>query len=90
MSQVHARFRLDQVTRGTGYYKAKVEDEYKPVEAASVKMSAVQGPPFGSATPSGSVDMFIVNPGASEMFLSAKIGQEFDVLFSPVPKEQHV
>ncbi len=84
MAQVHARFRLDQVTRGIGYYKAPGEEEFTQVETANVKLDAVQGPPFGSATPSGSIQMFIVNPGASAMFLEAKIGQEFDVLFSPV------
>ncbi len=82
--RVHARFRLHQVTRGTGYYKAPGEEEAKQIESAYVRLGAVQGEPFGSATPNGSIEMFIVNPGASELFLHAPIGQEFDVFLSPV------
>ncbi|MGH2478513.1 MAG: hypothetical protein ACRDHW_02510 [Ktedonobacteraceae bacterium] len=58
--------------------------EWEVVEAARVKLGAVQGEPFGSATPSGSLDMVIVNPAALKIFREAKLGQEFDVLFSPV------
>lgn len=82
--QVHARFRLDQVNRGQGYYKAPGEEEAKLVEAAHVVLGAVQGEPFGAYTPSGKLDMFIVNPPAAQVFFDAPIGQEFDLLLSPV------
>ena len=82
--QVHARFRLEKVTRGQGYFKEPGStEEPRTIEAASVSLSAVQGEPFGAYTPSGKVDMFIVNPGAAQVFFDAPIGQEFDVLISP-------
>jgi hypothetical protein len=87
-NQVHARFRLDQVTRMQGYYKAPGEQETKLVEGSYVQLGAVQGEPFGSATPSGDLKMGIVNPNASQMFFDAKIGQEFDILISPVRAEE--
>jgi hypothetical protein len=85
---IHARFRLDQVTRGRGYYKAPGEQETAIVEAANVELGAVQGEPFGSATPSGKLQMFIVNPSASEVFFGLPIGTEFDVLLSPVKTKE--
>jgi hypothetical protein len=81
--QVHARFRLDRVTRMGGSYKAPGEQEAKAVEGAYVELNAVQGEPFGSATPSGSLKMGIVNPSAARVFFDADIGQEFDILFTP-------
>jgi hypothetical protein len=88
MSTVHARFRLDQVTRGQGYFKEPGStSEPRVIEAAHVLLSAVKGEPFGAYTPQGKLDMFIVNPAASQMFFDASIGQEFDLLISPVPKE---
>jgi hypothetical protein len=44
----------------------------------------VQGEPFGAYTPSGKLDMFIVNPSAAKVFFAARIGQEFDIILSPV------
>lgn len=82
--QVHARFRLDQVNRSQGYYCAPGEHETKTVEAAYVTLGAVKGDPFGAASPSGRFEMLIVNPPAAQMFFDAKIGQEFDILISPV------
>lgn len=84
---IHARFTLNSVTRGQGYFKASGEEEAKVVEAASVQLLAVQGEPFGAYTPSGKIDMFIVNPSASQVFFDAPIGQEFDIVFSPVHKD---
>jgi len=85
---IYARFRLDQVTRGQGYFKEPGStSEPRTIEAAHVLLSAVQGEPFGAYTPSGKLDMFIVNPVASQLFFSAPIGQEFDILISPVQKE---
>ncbi len=85
MSQVQARFRLDQVTRGQGYFKEHGStEEPRSIEAARVLLNAVQGEPFGAYTPSGKLDMFIVNPAASQMFFDASIGQEFGILISPV------
>ncbi len=70
--RIHARFRLDQVNRGRGFYKAPGETEAEP---------------FGSATPSAHLDMGIVNPSAAKVFFEARIGQEFDMFFSPVEEE---
>jgi hypothetical protein len=81
--QVHARFYLNSVTRGQGYYKAPGEEEAKSVESAQVTLNAVKGEPFGAYTPSGRLDMFIVNPSAARVFFDADIGQEFDILFTP-------
>lgn len=89
MSQVHARFKLDSVTRGQGYFKEPDSTEQpRSVEAAHVLLKAVQGEPFGAYTPMGTLDMFIVNPPASQMFFDAPIGQEFDVFISPVQKSE--
>lgn len=70
-----------------GYYKAPGEEEAKLVEGAYVQLGAVQGEPFGSATPSGDLKMGIVNPGAAQVFHEAPLGQEFDILISPVLQE---
>jgi hypothetical protein len=85
---IHARFRLDRVTRMCGYYKAPGDQEAKIVEGAYVELGAVQGEPFGSATPSGDLKMGIVNPPAAQVFFAAPIGQEFDVVVSPVEKAE--
>lgn len=84
---VHARFRLNRVTHMSGHYKAPGEQSASVVEGAYVELGAVQGEPFGSATPSGSLSMGIVNPSAAKVFLEAKFGQEFDILISPVKPE---
>lgn len=84
MSQVHARFRLNNVNRMQAYYKAPGEEESKLVEGAYVTLFPVQGEPFGNATPSGKLDMGIVNPPAAQVFLDAPIGTEFDILISVV------
>lgn len=44
---------------------------YKDVSGASLKMYGVQGEPFGSATPSASLDMAIKNPAAAAVFVEA-------------------
>jgi hypothetical protein len=85
---IHARFYLNSVNRGQGYYKAPGEEEAKTIESAQVTLNAVKGEPFGAYTPSGRLDMFIVNPTAAQVFFDARIGQEFDVLLSPVVKEE--
>lgn len=87
--KVHARFRLNKVTRGQGYFKEPGSaEEPRSIEAAHVLLDAVHGEPFGAYTPSGKLDMFIVNPAASQMFFDASIGQEFDILISPVHKSK--
>jgi len=83
-TQVHARFRLDQVNRSRGYYCPEPGAETAVVEAAYVELGAVKGEPFGSASPSGSFKMLIVNPSAAKVFFDAPIGTEFDVFVSPV------
>ena len=87
--KVHARFRLDQVNRAQSWYKQPGSTEpAQAVESASVRLNAVQGEPFGAATPTGRIEMTIVNPAAAQMFFDAPIGQEFDFLISPVEAEQ--
>lgn len=86
MSQIHARFCLTEDTRVTHYtYTGSGKSE--AVEAARVKLSAVQGEPFGSASPSGLLDMVIVNPEALKIFREAKLGQEYDFIISPAAQE---
>lgn len=82
MSQVHARFHLIEVTR-TRYWA-----DGKAHEAARVEFGAVQGEPFGPATPQGNFKALIVNPSAAKVFLDAPIGQEFDFIISPVKKAE--
>ena len=77
---VHARFRLSEDSR-LSYWHDK---GYIP--AARIKLSAVQGPPFGPATPQGNIEMVIVNPEAVSMFREVELGQEYDVIFTPVKK----
>lgn len=82
---VHARFRLDKVDRSQGWYKAPGStEEAQPVEAAYIHLNAVQGEPFGAATPSGRIEMLIVNPASAKVFFDAPIRQEFDLIISPV------
>jgi hypothetical protein len=86
---VHARFRLDQINRARAFYKAPESTESaQSVESAYVHLNAVQGEPFGAATPTGHMEMLIVNPAASQMFFDASIGQEFDLLIAPVGETQ--
>ena len=89
MSAIHARFRLDKVNRAQAYYREPGStEEPQSVESAHVQLSAVQGEPFGAYTPSGRMDMLIVNPAASKAFFDASIGQEFDFIISPVKKSE--
>ncbi len=85
---IHARFRLDHVTRGQGYFKAPGEQDAKLIESAQVTLNAVQGEPFGAYTPSGRLEMFIVNPTAAQVFFDARIGQEFDIILSHVQEHE--
>jgi len=83
--QIHARFRLDKVDRAQAFYRAPGStNDALPVESAYVHLNAVQGEPFGAYTPSGHLEMLIVNPTASQVFFDAPIGTEFDFLISPV------
>ncbi len=84
---IHARFRLDQVNRSRGFYKEPGAQEAKSGEAAYVHLNGVQGEPFGSATPSAHLEMLIVNPAAAQVFFDARIGQEFDMVFSPAKEK---
>jgi len=79
---IHARFSITQVNRTRGYYKDPGEDQSKSVEAAYVYLNAVQGEPFGPATPSGHNEMLIVNPDAAQQFFAVPLGAEFDVLLT--------
>lgn len=76
MEQVHARFFLYEDAR----IKVWNQDGY--VEGLKVRLGAVKGEPFGSATPMGSIDMHIANQDACEIFRNSDIGQEYDVIFT--------
>ena len=80
--KVHARFKLYEDARASSYSGGGY------VSAARVKLSAVQGPPFGTATPQGQIDMLIANPEAVALFRDAPLGSEFDVVFSLVEPEK--
>jgi len=45
-----------------------------------VKLTPVQGEPFGDATPSGSMDMLILNKVAADQFI---VGKDYFVDFTP-------
>ncbi len=84
--KIHARFRLGETVRCRMY---TLEDgKYVPVEGVRVKLSPVQGEPFGSATPGGSLEMVIANPVAAQEFLDAPLDQEYDAYFSRVEPEE--
>ncbi len=85
--KIHARFRLDEVTRIKLYMPGDDGKGGKWVFASGVrvKFSPVQGEPFGSATtPGGQLEMVIANPEAAAVFNNAELYQEFDAVFSPV------
>jgi hypothetical protein len=84
MAQVQARFFLQEVRR-IPYYTSGKGDH---TEAVNIKLVPVQGEPFGPATPQGTIEMLIVNPGAAQMFLDAPILQQFDILISPAQKSE--
>ena len=81
--KIHARFRLGETTR-CRMYKPGENNKWEPVEGVRVKLSPVTGEPFGSATPSGQIEMTIANPLAAQAFLDAPLDQEYDVFFSRV------
>jgi hypothetical protein len=81
--QVNARFRLDETAR-VRCYIAGPQNKWEPTEGLRVKLSPVQGEPFGSTTPGGQLDMVIANSAAARVFGDAPIGQEFDVVLTPV------
>ena len=82
MSQVHARFKLYKDARSQYWH----DGGYQP--AADIELAAVSGPPFGPATPQGTIKMLIANPEAIPAFRDAPLGQEYDVVFTPVPKTE--
>lgn len=83
---VHARFRLLEDGRIT-CYQAQENGALKTVQGLRVKLLPVQGEPFGSATPGGSLEMNIVNTAAQAVFKHAEIGQEFDLIISPASSQ---
>lgn len=86
--QVHARFKLAEDTRVSGFSRQKKDGSgWEYVGGNRVKLYPVQGGPFGDATPMGELTMTILNPEAIKLFSEAEIGQVYDVVFTPVPKE---
>jgi hypothetical protein len=63
-SKVLAKFSISSLTQQRSW------DTQNP-SALQVKLSAAQGEPFGSATPSGSIEMTILNASAAQVFLDA-------------------
>lgn len=61
MSKVLAKFRLTQLQDAT----------YAPAGSAHLTLMAVEGEPFGSATPNGYIQMTIHNPAAVKPFKDA-------------------
>ena len=90
MASVHARFWLGEVKPCTGSYAAPDAEESTIVEGAIVRLNAVQGDPFGAATPFGRLDMSILNPEAAKVFVHAPYGQEFDVILIPRNQKENV
>lgn len=86
MPQIQARFHLTETARvRCSVYKNQT---YESVDGIRVKMAPVHGEPFGTATPGGELMMIIANPEAARIFHEAPIGQEFDFIISPIPKEE--
>lgn len=84
MSSVLARFSLVEVTRVRVYVPNTENKNWGPAEGVRVKLAPVQGEPFGSATPSGFIEMTIANMASAQVFIDAPIDQMFDVLMTPV------
>jgi hypothetical protein len=80
MSTVLAKFYIFSLEsqRTISYDRDKNTGEYTKTpatESCRVKLSAVQGEPFGNATPMGTVDMTIANSAAAAVF--RKVWQEY-------------
>ncbi len=86
--QVQARFRLYNVLPAQAWSRPDPEKPEQFVGAALVTLYGVQGEPFGSATPSARVEMVIANAEAARMFIDAPLGQQFDILISPVEQAE--
>lgn len=84
MSQIQARFILNEATRIHCHRQQEKGSEWERTEGVRVKLSPATGEPFGSATPGGSLEMIIANPEAAKIFNDAPIGQEFGFLITPV------
>jgi hypothetical protein len=85
--EVHARFRIDHVT----FHKHREYENGAYTNlgiSGAVHLSPVRGEPFGKATPSGQIEMYVANPAALAVFqraLEAHVDGdpgEFDVVFT--------
>jgi len=82
---IQGRFRLNECTRIKMYAPPKEGNgQWESVEGIRVKLLPVGKEPWGSATPSGDLEMVIANPIACQVFLEAPIHTEFNALFSRV------
>ena len=86
--QIHARFKLGEDARVPCHQPKKDGNGWEQVNGLRVKLYPVTGEPFGSATPSGELTMVIANPEAIKVFAKAELGQEYDVIFTPVKKAE--
>lgn len=86
MHRIHARFSLYETARIRCHAPdpQNPRGQWKNVEGVRVKLSPAAGEPFGSATPSGSLEMVIASPEAAQVFNDAAIGAEFDAVLTLV------
>lgn len=81
--RVHARFYVQSHTRTTGFGMGGKD------MADQFDLYGVKGEPFGSATPSASMKMAILNPEAAKLFIEAlETRRNVDVIFSLAPEQE--
>ncbi len=76
MSSVLAQFYMVETLR--------IQYNGNPPEALRVKFAPVQGEPFGTATPQGTLEMLIANSAAAKVFHDAPMGQKFNIEINAV------
>jgi hypothetical protein len=87
---VRAKFRCDSITLMMGYRYDKDAKTNVPVPSRSISMSPVYGngnpehenTKFWEASPSGKLDLNVVNAAAADMF---EVGKEYYLDISPAP-----
>lgn len=79
-------FVLQEVTRVLTSRLREGSPGYEQLEGLRVKAFATSKPPFGAATPMGSLEIVIANPDACKIFRDAPIGSEIDATFILRPK----
>lgn len=86
---VRAKFVVNTITRSMGSGK-QPNGEYGPLEMWTVKLYPVAGEAgeenqrFFASTPSGTIELGMVNPAAAQMF-AEELGRKVYVDFTPAP-----